>query len=90
MQVLAVVEQIPRGRVMSYGDVAEFIGSKAPRSVGAVMAKHGHEVCWWRVVQSSGHPTRSAPDEALAKLRAERTPLKGDRVDLARARWDGR
>lgn len=75
---------------MSYGDIAEMIGSSAPRGVGAVMALHGHEVRWWRVVQASGHPTRSAPEEALAKLRAEQTPLRGDRVDMGLARWDGR
>lgn len=90
IQVLEVVERIPRGKVMSYGDIAEMIGSSAPRGVGAVMALHGHEVSWWRVVQASGQPTRSAPEEALAKLRAEKTPLRGDRVDMALARWDGR
>lgn len=89
LEVLAVVERIPRAKVASYGDVAELVGT-APRGVGAVMARYGHEVCWWRVVQASGRPTRSAPEQALAKLAAEGTPLVGDMVDLAQARWDGR
>ena len=54
--VLAVVDRIPRGKVMSYGDVAEFVGSGSGRTVGAVMSRHGHEVPWHRVVQSTGGP----------------------------------
>jgi alkylated DNA nucleotide flippase Atl1 len=88
--VLAVVERIPRGRVMSYGDVAEYVGRGSARTVGMVMSRHGHEVPWQRVVLSTGEPTPSHPDEARRLLRAERVPMRGDRVDMARARWDGR
>ena len=34
-RVLDLVERIPRGKVMSYGDVAEFVGKGSGRSVGA-------------------------------------------------------
>ena len=88
--VLDVVARIPRGKVMSYGDVAEFMGHGSGRGVGSVMSRHGHEVPWHRVVQSTGAPAPSAPQEALRLLRAERVPMRGDRVDLRRARWDGR
>ena len=87
--VLAVVERIPPGRAMSYGDVAEYVGSGSARSVGMVMSRHGHEVPWQRVVLSTGRPAPSHPEEALRLLRAEGTPMRGDRVDMARARWDG-
>ena len=87
--VLAVVERIPPGRVMSYGDVAEYVGSGSARAVGAVMSRHGHEVAWQRVVLSTGEPAPSHPDEALRLLRAEGVPMRGDRVDMARARWNG-
>jgi alkylated DNA nucleotide flippase Atl1 len=87
--VLAAVERIPRGRVMSYGDVAEYVGSGSARAVGAVMSRHGHEVAWQRVVLSTGEPAPSHPDEALRLLRAEGVPIRGDRVDMARARWNG-
>ena len=87
--VLAVVDRIPRGRVMSYGDVAEFVGSGSGRAVGAVMSRYGHEVPWQRVVLSTGDPAPSAPREALRLLRAEGVPMRGDRVDMDRARWDG-
>ncbi len=89
-EVLAVVERIPRGTVMSYGDVAEFVGRGSGRAVGAVMSRHGHEVPWHRVVQSTGAPAPSAPVEALRLLRAEKVPMRGDKVDMRLARWNGR
>ena len=90
MRVLAVVDRIPRGKVMSYGDIAEFVGAGSGRTVGAVLSRHGHEVPWQRVVLSTGDPAPSAPDEALRLLRAEGVPMRGDRVDMRAARWDGK
>src|SRR3954468_11199401 len=88
--VLDLVDRIPRGRVMTYGDVAEFLGTGTGRTVGTVMSKHGHEVPWWRVVQASGRPAEPHVQEALAKLGREGCPVRGDRVVLHLARWDGR
>ena len=91
-RVLAVVEEIPAGRAMSYGDVAAAIGSRAPRAVGAVMAYYGSDVPWWRVVRASGHPAQNHESKALQYYRAESTPLTWSatgvfRVDLRLARW---
>ena len=88
--VLEVVDRIPRGKVMSYGDVAEYVGSGTGRTVGAVMSRHGHEVPWQRVVLSTGEPAPSAPAEALRLLRAEGVAMRGDRVDMRTARWHGK
>ena len=88
--VLELVDRIPRGKVMSYGDVAEFVGKGSGRTVGAVLSRHGHEVPWHRVVQSTGGPNPASPVEAIRLLRAEKTPMRGDRVDMRAARWDGR
>lgn len=87
--VLDVVERIPRGRVMTYGDVAEYLGTGTGRTVGTVMSKHGREVPWWRVVQATGRPAEPHVAEALARLAAEGCAVRGDRVVLAQARWDG-
>lgn len=89
LAVLDVVELIPPGKVLTYGDVAELVGRGTARTVGTVMSKHGREVPWHRVVQSGGRPAEPLLTEALALLRAEGCPVTGDRVDLARARWDG-
>ena len=89
-RVLDIVDRIPRGKVMSYGDVAEFVGRGTGRTVGAVMSRYGHEVPWHRVVQSTGAPNPASPVEALRRLRRDRTPMRGDKVDMRLARWDGR
>jgi alkylated DNA nucleotide flippase Atl1 len=89
-RVLEVVESIPEGRVMSYGDVAAALGSRAARAVGSVMAHYGSDVAWWRVVRASGHPAIHHEAPALERYEAEGTPLRWAdgvfRVDLAEAR----
>ena len=86
-QVLTAVESIPPGRACAYSDLAELVGRGGPRQVGHVMARYGDAVPWWRVVRADGRPARGLEEEALARLRAEGTPLRGDRVDLGRARF---
>ena len=88
--VLGVVARIPRGRVMSYGDVAEYLGSGGARAVGMVLARWGGGVPWHRVVTSDGRPNPSAPEEAELRLRRERVPFRHGRVVMETARWDGR
>lgn len=51
--VLRAVELVPPGQLVSYGDVAALVGT-GPRQVGAVMARDGHGVPWWRVTNASG------------------------------------
>jgi alkylated DNA nucleotide flippase Atl1 len=89
VSVLELVARIPRGKVMTYGDVAEYLGSGSARTVGMVMAKHGHEVPWQRVVQASGRPAEPLLEKALGMLRREGCPVRGERVVLAECRWDG-
>jgi len=88
-RILACVESIPPGRVMSYGDVAEYVGTRAVRIVGQVLARDGGTVPWHRVMRSDGTCAEHLRDEQLALLAAEGVPLRGQRVDLAAARWDG-
>ena len=93
-RVLAVVETIPPGRVMTYGGVAAALGSRAARAVGQTMAYYGSDVPWWRVVRASGHPAVDHASRALEHYRAEGTPLRWSagglfRVDLAVALYTG-
>ena len=85
VSVLDLVARIPRGKVMTYGDVAEYLGSGSARTVGMVMAKHGREVPWHRVLRASGEPY----DGGLPLLVAEGVPVRGEKVVLAGCRWDG-
>lgn len=97
-RVLDVAERIPPGRVMTYGDVAEWLEEGGPRQVGRVMALYGGAVPWWRVVRADGMLLPGHELRALDNYRAEDTPLKEasraaeghlPRVDMRRARWDG-
>jgi methylated-DNA-protein-cysteine methyltransferase related protein len=85
--VLDLVDTIPRGKVMTYGDIAHHVGMRSPRQVGQIMARHGHEVPWQRVVRADGSPASHNPREHLARLRSDRVPVVNGRVDLAKARW---
>jgi alkylated DNA nucleotide flippase Atl1 len=91
-----LAERIPPGRVMTYGDVAEYLEEGGPRQVGRVMALYGAPVPWWRVIRADGVLLPGHELRALEQYRAEGTPLRAvrgqsmPRVDLPRARWDGR
>lgn len=92
-KVLGVVEEIPPGRVMSYGDIAEYLGTGGPRQVGRVLALWGGGVAWWRVLHADGTFLAGHEREALARYAEEGTPLRRagsgapTRVDMRRARW---
>ena len=91
-RVLAVVERIPAGMVMSYGDIAEYLGESSARAVGQVLFRYGAAVPWHRVVMASGAPAPGKEAPQLARLVADGTPLNrsGSRVAMVAARWDGR
>ncbi|HTR94082.1 MAG TPA: MGMT family protein [Trebonia sp.] len=92
-RVLDVVDAIPPGQVMSYGDIAEYIGDGGPRQVGRVLARYGGATAWWRVIHADGTPAPGHDSAALTHYQAEGTPLRSDarpvRVDMRRARWRG-
>lgn len=55
LQIYALVRQIPKGRVPTYGAIAKQVGCSA-RTVGFAMAAlpAGHDVPWQRVINSQG------------------------------------
>jgi alkylated DNA nucleotide flippase Atl1 len=87
-QVLSIVELVPRGRVTTYGLIAEAVGRGGPRQVGAVMAAYGGPVPWWRVVRADGSLPDSHQSEARQEYLAEGTPMRGSgSVDIRAAVW---
>ena len=87
-QVLRIVEQVPPGRVTTYGLIAEAVGHGGPRQVGAVMAAYGGPVPWWRVVRADGSLPDSHGPEARQAYLAEATPLRpSGAVDIRAAVW---
>jgi alkylated DNA nucleotide flippase Atl1 len=86
--VLDLVADLPPASAVAYGDIARVLGQGGPRQVGTVMSRFGGGVPWHRVVHADGSPAPGHEREALARHRAEGTPLSNDgtRVDLSRAR----
>lgn len=91
-RVYAAVRAIPRGRVLTYGQVARLVGvSRGARAVGwalrALPAGSEARVPWHRVVGAGG---RISPRAGLGpllqrrRLRSEGVRFREGRVDLAR------
>jgi alkylated DNA nucleotide flippase Atl1 len=88
--VRALIEEVPAGKVVTYGDLGHAVDVGA-RQIGRILASGGHDVAWWRVVDASGHPPENAQDAAADRYVAEGTPFHrtGGRVtvNLSACRW---
>lgn len=76
-QVLRAVELVPRGTVVSYGDIATIVGI-GPRHVGNVLAHYASDLPWWRVTNSRGELPAPLLARALPQWEAEGIQLKPD------------
>lgn len=90
-EILSVVEEIPEGRVATYGQIARLIGrDRNARQVGTVLSRadcYGRYSCH-RVVNHAGRlvPGRGGQAELL---RREGVALKDAcHVDLKTCQWD--
>lgn len=85
--VLALVEKVPAGRVVTYGLIADHLGQGGARHVGRVMALDGAAVPWWRVVRADGTLPPHLMVDAQQEWARESTPVRRGRVDVAAAVW---
>lgn len=96
--VYRVVRRVPRGKVVTYGQVAAILGQpRAARAVGMALGALGPSqldtVPWHRVINSAGRCSHR--DGFWAGIQQEMLEAEGlafDRrghVDLARVRWRG-
>lgn len=85
--VLGLAGLIPPGKVLSYGDLAELLGSGGPRQVGKAMSRCGSGVCWWRVVRADGSLPADLQSRATELWAAEDTPQRSSGVSMKSARW---
>ena len=90
-QILAL---IPKGRVATYGQVAELAGfPKMARAVGRTLSKlpHGTQLPWHRVLNAQGKlsfPLESAPyKEQKNRLEKEGIVFLNGKIRLADYRW---
>ena len=89
-RVYAFVRRVPRGRVVTYGQVAAILGvPRGARAVGwamrALPEEMAGEVPWHRVVGTGGRisPRRGpGPEIQRRRLRAEKVAFVGACVDM--------
>ncbi len=89
-----VLSQVPRGCVVSYGQLAELAGlGRAAPWVGRTLAQlpEGSALPWHRVIAAGGRLSLQAGspsgDEQRARLRDEGVSVRNDRVDMRRHGW---
>ena len=86
-QVWAVTARIPRGRVVTYADIAHALGTKAYRAVGSALNKNPYapRVPCHRVVGRNGSLTGFAGglEKKRKLLEAEGVPCVDGKVHLA-------
>ena len=86
-RVYAVVANVPRGRVVTYGEVARLCGATgAARAVGNAMNKNPYapKVPCHRVIKSSGEigGFASGTKNKIKLLKKEGIEIKNDKIDL--------
>ena len=94
-RILAAIKRIPRGRVSTYGAVADVAGlPRRARLVGTVLRTTSARVPWQRVINASGRISFPVGSEAHTRqrklLEREGVIFAGGRVDLQRYGWPRR
>jgi len=88
--VMAVLEGLEAGDVITYGEVATEAGFPgAARAVGNLLRRTDRPVPWWRVVTSAGRLVPTAEAEQRRRLEAEGVMFSAPgQVTLAKTRGD--
>lgn len=93
-RLFEALEEVPKGKVVNYGQLAEMAGSKgAARAVGSAMKKDvAEDYPCWRVVGSDGSLHESAiggPEKQRQILKEEGIKFTDDStVDLEASQFD--
>lgn len=90
----SVLGQVPPGKVVSYGQLAELAGlGRAARWVGRTLGQLPADtrLPWHRVLGAGGRLSLAlgtpSGDEQRARLRAEGVTVRNNRVDMSRHGW---
>jgi len=93
-RIIAAIKQIPRGKVCTYGGVADVAGlPRRARLVGTVLRQTpaSRGVPWFRVINASGRISFPVGSDSYARQRKhlenEGVDFVGGRVDLRRYGW---
>ncbi len=91
-RVLAVLNSVPSGSVVSYGQVAEMAGlGRGARQVGQILRSLPEDtrVPWHRVISASGLISLPEPGklQQISQLCQEGIVVNNGRVDMKQYRW---
>jgi alkylated DNA nucleotide flippase Atl1 len=88
----SVLKNIPRGTVLTYGEVAEESGHPgAARAVGNFLSRGEGDLPWWRVVTANGRLVPGNEREHAKRLIAEGVRVTNGHVNMrTRPLLDGR
>lgn len=90
-RVYALVGQIPKGQVMTYGQIAALAGSpRAARIVGGIAHYGEEDLPWQRVVKKDGRLAEGYPGGVEGHrqvLESEGVTVKKYKVDVQRLLW---
>ena len=96
-RIIAAIKRIPRGRVCTYGNVADVAGlPRRARLVGTVLRQTPASpgLPWYRVINAGGRISFPLGSDGYARqrkhLEAEGVDFIGGRVDLKRYGWPSR
>ncbi len=81
--VLAIIAKIPKGKVMSYGQIAAYAGSpRAARQVGGILraSDESYNLPWWRVLNTQGHISIKGNWYATPEM--QKTLLEKEGIDV--------
>ncbi|HDS1735670.1 MULTISPECIES: MGMT family protein [Pseudomonas] len=94
MALYLVLGQVPEGKVVSYGQLADLAGlGRAARWVGRTLGQLPSDtrLPWHRVLGAGGRLSlivgTPSGDEQRARLRAEGVNVTNNRVDMTRHGW---
>lgn len=90
-EILSVVEEIPEGKVASYGQIAELIGRKKnARLVGKVlsMSEYYGEYPCHRVVNHAGRLVPGWTQQRQLLINEGAVMKDEEHVDMRKCRWD--
>ena len=90
-EILSVVEEIPEGRVATYGQIARLIGrERNARLVGTVLSRAGYygEYPCHRVVNHAGRLVPGWAEQAELLMREGVAMKDACHVDLRRCLWE--
>lgn len=100
-QVWQLIRQVPYGKVVTYGQIAQMIPPPAgfelqdykafaPRWVGEAMAACPGDVPWQRVINAQGKISqRPGAERQRQLLEEEGIPFVKDKIDLKLYQWHG-